>query len=64
MFVAFIFKFSKQYNVIISQNITIKNLILSWIVGDNDVLLSISRNYNKRTALIGLDSSKVQSYGM
>jgi len=46
---------SKQYSIL--QNQTIRNLFTSWIISDNNIVVSISRNYNKRIAITGLDVS-------
>jgi hypothetical protein len=46
---------SKQYSIL--QNQTIRNLFTSWVISDNNIVVSIIRNYNKRIAITGLDVS-------
>lgn len=52
---SFKIKYSSQYNIISSTKIDFKNVIKSWILAPNNVVLSMNRNYNKKDAQLNLD---------
>lgn len=41
-----------QYNLLPFDNLSIREVLRSWILAENDIVVTIERNYNKKEALI------------
>ena len=47
-----------QYNIIPLEYGSIKNVLRSWMVADNDIIVNFDRNYNKKEAKLLLEPTK------
>lgn len=45
-----------QYDLMPFQEVTITDVLTSWTIVDNDIIVNIDRNYNKKEFTIKLDS--------
>ncbi|CAF0715734.1 unnamed protein product [Brachionus calyciflorus] len=48
-------QFFVQYNLISLENVTVKSILKSWILSENDIIFSVERNYNKKEALVKIE---------
>ena len=50
-----------QYNIIPLENVSIRNVLRSWIIANNDVIVTIDRDYNNKEALISVETMENQN---
>ena len=50
-----------QYNIVPLENVSIRNVLRSWIVAKNDIIVSIDRDYNNREARLSIESVEGQN---
>ena len=49
-----------QYNIIPIENVSIRQVIRSWIIANNDIIVNVFRDYNNKGALISVASLENQ----
>ena len=49
-----------QYNIIPIDNVSIRHVVRSWIIANNDIIVNINRDYNNKKALVKVESLENQ----
>lgn len=45
-----------QYDLIPFQDMNMNDILTSWMLGENDIIVTIERNYNKKEASVKISS--------
>ena len=46
----------QQYDLIPFQDMNMNDILTSWMLGENDIIVTIERNYNKKEASVKISS--------